>query len=119
MKVGKVTISSVLNKNPDADNIYIGRGISDGQESPLAHREWVSRNIDHDKMCDMYEEYIASQMTSKTPVREEIKRIVLLVLAGTNVNLMAYGLIRHDRCVTQTIERIVNRLVAKQVAKNS
>lgn len=111
--VGTLTVGTRLNDVADAHNIYIGRGCSRGQSSPLAHKEFVTRDIDHNKMCDMYDAYIKSMLGTHNPVRAEIERIAQLLLKGENVNLQAYGLIKHDRCITHTIEAILRKLLAK------
>jgi hypothetical protein len=112
-KVGTLTIGVRMLDVPGAVNVYIGRGTSRGQISPLASTKTVNSTFSHEEMCDEYEQYIKSKLPEQNPVRDEIERIAVLLLSGKNVHLQSYGLVSHTRCITQTIEAILIKLVQK------
>ncbi|MFS1428590.1 DUF4326 domain-containing protein [Vibrio splendidus] len=66
-------------------DVYIGRG------SPLGNPYPITPTDSRRKVCKKYEKYFNERVVILgDPVREEVKRIFRLVMAGENINLICY-----------------------------
>lgn len=104
--IGTLTVGTIWHKEPNAENIYIGR---EAKGNSLLHNPYrIDANHNRADACKAFNVYLKKELKNKQSiVRKEMLRIRSLLLAGTNVNLQCFCTHKELQCHGQEIEKVI------------